>query len=81
MIEIKSCIIIRSEMNTWIDICIVPDNYVSFVDVEEVALKAYNEWFEIDPDVTIVEYIDNALTEANLCYDVYIKANEEEETL
>lgn len=75
-----SCIIIRSEMNSWIDICIVPDLYVSLEEVEEIAIKAYDEWFKIDPDVTITEYIYYALKEQNLDCDVYINIiNDEEE--
>ena len=61
MIKNTSCIVVQSEFNSWIDICIVPEEYVNFEEAESIAIKAYDEWFKIDPDCTITEYVYYAL--------------------
>lgn len=79
MIKPTTCIVINSELNKWIDICIVPEEYVNFEEVEAVAIKAYDEWFEIDPDITITEYIYYALKDQELDCNVYINVILDEE--
>lgn len=80
MKEIRTCIVIRSEMNPWIDICIVSERYVNLEEVEAIAIKAFNEWFDIDPDCTITEYVYYALKDQGLDCNVYVNIlNNEEE--
>lgn len=79
MIKNTSCIVIQSELNSWIDICIVPEEYVNFEEVEAIAIKAYDEWFEIDPDITITEYIYYALKDQGLDCNVYVNVIHDEE--
>lgn len=81
MIKNTSCIVIQSELNPWIDICIVPEEYVNFEEVEAIAIKAYDEWFEIDPDVTIAEYIYYALKDQELDCQVYVNVVQDEEEM
>ena len=79
MIKPTTCIIINSELNKWIDICIVPEEYVNFEEVEAIAIKAYDEWFEIDPDTTISEYIYYELKDQGLDCNVYVNVIHDEE--
>ena len=81
MIKHTSCIVVQSEFNSWIDICIIPEEYVNFEEVESIAIKAYDEWFKIDPDCTITEYVYYALKDQGLNCEVYVNVihNDEEE--
>ena len=67
MTEVRSAIILRSELNPWIDICIVPDQYEDFGKVKAVAEEAYYDWFEQDAEEPIGDYIRRKLDEA-LCF-------------
>ena len=51
MIEITSAIILRSELNEWINICITVDPYENLLKVREVAEKAFDDWFDFDNSV------------------------------
>ena len=79
MIKNTSCIVIRSELNSWIDLCIIPEEYVNFEVVEAIAIKAFDEWFEIDPDCTITEYIYYELKDQGLDCEVYVNVIHDEE--
>ena len=79
MIKNTSCIVIRSELNSWIDLCIIPEEYVNFEEVEAIAIKAFDEWFEIDPDCTITEYIYYELKDQGLDCEVYVNVIHDEE--
>ena len=44
MIQTKTCINVYSDMNTWIDFCIVIGAYEDFTKAEEIVQKAINDW-------------------------------------
>ena len=78
MIQTKTCINVYSDMNTWIDFCIVIGAYEDFTKAEETVQKAYNDWWEL-PDaqyLPIAEYIGNCLEDNGIEYDMYYN-NEE----
>lgn len=79
MSEVKSAIILRSELNTWIDICIVPNNYEDFNKVRYFAEKAYDDWFDEDTDEPIGDYIKRKLNEYECSFEIYYASEEEEE--
>ena len=82
MIQTKTCINVYSNMNTWIDFCIVIGAYDDFTKAEEIVQKAYDDWWdseEADYDIPIAEYIGMELTENNIEFDMYFNNDEEEE--
>lgn len=82
MIIETSAIIIQSEMNPWINICITVDPYEDFLKVKEIANKAYDEWFNLDTDECISDYIKYKLDEADCSYEMFLgNFNEDEEDL
>lgn len=81
MIQTKTCINVYSDMNTWIDFCIVIGVYEDFTKAEEIVQKAYDDWWdseEADSDIPIAEYIGMKLTENDIEFEIYFK-NEEED--
>ena len=79
MIQTKTCINVYSDMNTWIDFCIVIGTYDNFTKAEEIVQKAYDDWWEL-PDaqfLPIAEYIGNCLEDNGIKFDMYYN-NEEE---
>lgn len=82
MIEDRSCILLTSEMNNWIKICIVVEPYEDFLKVKDIASKAYDEWWDNDSDETLTDYIRIKLDEENLSYCIFTGLfNEDEEDL
>ena len=82
MIVETSAIILQSDMNKWIDICIAVEPYEDFYRVKEIASRAYDEWFELDTDECIGEYIERKLNEAECGFKMYFgdfNADEEDE--
>ena len=80
MIFETSAIVLYSDMNPWINICITVDPYEDFEKVKEIAGQAYDDWFEMDTDECIGEYIERMLDEAECSYDIYYgNFNEDEE--
>ena len=80
MIQTKTCINVYSDMNTWIDFCIVIGVYEDFTKAEEIVQKAYDDWWEL-PDaefLPIAEYIGNCLEDNGIEFDMYY-SNEEED--
>ena len=78
MIQTKTCINVYSDMNTWIDFCIVIGAYEDFTKAEEIVQKAYDDWWEL-PDaefLPIAEYIGNCLEDNGIEFDMYY-SNEE----
>lgn len=68
----RSCFLIQSDMNTWINICVVVEPYEDFQKVKDVALTAYYNWFEDEEtDETITDYIKRHLNEKNLSYLIF----------
>ena len=80
MIIETSAIVLYSDMNPWINICVVPSPYEDFEKVRDIAEQAYDEWFEMDTDECIGEYIERMLDEEDCDYDIYYgDFNEDEE--
>ena len=79
MIETKTCINVWSDMNTWIDFCVI----ITAGDLEfakQIIYKAYEDWWEL-PDVQfepIADYVSRCLYENGIEFEIYFK-NEESE--
>lgn len=74
MIEKKMCINVWSDMNTWIDFCIIVADTV-LEKAEEVVRKVYEDWWEL-PDEQfepIADYISRCLTENEIEFEIYFK--------
>ena len=81
MIQKRNCILVYSDMNTWIDFCILVSDE-DFNKAMEVTAKAYDDWWDsedADFDILIAEYIGMKLTENNIKFDMYFNNEEEEE--
>ena len=77
MIIVKKCIWVVSDINTWIDFCILTEN-----DVEKAKLiveTAYDEWFESTNCETIADYIGTKLYENGIEFEMYFKNESEDE--
>lgn len=74
--EIRASIVLRSELNPWIDLCIIP--YEDFLLVKEVAEKAYDNWWDEEPNEPIGDYIQRKLNEAGCCYEMYYAIEQED---
>ena len=79
MSEIRNAILLRSELNPWIDICIIPDPYEDFNKVQYFAAKAYDDWFDDDTDEPIGDYIKRKLNKYEFDYKIYYASMEEYE--
>lgn len=78
MIETKTCINVWSDMNTWIDFCIVIGAYEDLSKAEEIIQNAYDDWFACESDETIADYISYHLSIHNIEHEIYFKDEEEE---
>ena len=79
MIQKRNCILVYSDMNTWIDFCILVSDK-DFNKAMEVTAKAQDDGGE-SPDaefLPIAEYIGNWLKENGIKFDMYY-SNEEED--
>jgi hypothetical protein len=79
MIERKQCINVWSDMNTWIDFCIIVFE-TDLEKAEEIIKKAYDEWWEL-PDIQfepLADWVCRNLNKNEIKYDIYFK-NETEE--
>ena len=45
MVRTKTCINVYSEMNPWIDFCIVISGEKDITDAKEIIEQAYDSWF------------------------------------
>ena len=78
MIQKQNCILVYSDMNTWIDFCILVSDE-DFNKAMEVAAKAYNNWWEL-PDAQfepLADLVSRCLTENDIEFDIYFKDEEE----
>lgn len=71
IVATTSAIILKSELNQWINICIVIDPYEDFLKAVEVAEQAFDSWFEEDTCDCIGDYIKLKLDEAELNYEMF----------
>ena len=65
MIEKRSCINVWSDMNTWIDFCILVDEQVS-EKAQRIIEKAYEDWWEL-PDEIFASNLDNNPSKTPFC--------------
>ena len=71
MIEKQSCIHVYSELNEWIDLCILvnDDDYNKAIDIVQ---SSYDDWFENDSCDTILDHILDSLTENGIECKAYL---------
>ena len=80
MVETKTCINVWSDMNTWIDFCVI----VSDSDLEYAKTsvqQAYDNWWTI-PDAqfeTLADYVSRYLYENGIEFKIYFKDESKEE--
>ena len=79
MLEVRSAILLRSELNPWIDICVIPGQNEDFSKVQYFAEKAYDDWFDDETDEPIGDYIRRKLDETECVYEIYNASMEEYE--
>ena len=80
MIQKQNCILIYSDMNTWIDFCILVSDK-DFNKAKEVIEKAYDDWWTL-PDAEfepIADWVSRCLTENDIEFDIYFKNEEEDD--
>ena len=81
MIQKRNCILIYSDMNTWIDFCILVSDK-DFNKAKEVIEKAYDDWWTV-PDTEfepIGDWVSDKLKENGIEFEIYFKYEEEEES-
>ena len=81
MIQKRNCILIYSDMNTWIDFCILVSDK-DFNKAKEVIEKAYDDWWTL-PDAEfepIADWVSDKLKENGIEFEIYFKYEEEEES-
>jgi len=80
MIIETRAILLQSEFNPWINICITVHESENFLKVKNIASFAYDEWFNLDTDECISDYIKRKLDEAECNYEMFLgDFNEDEE--
>ena len=80
MIQKRNCILVCSDMNTWIDFCILVSDE-DFNKAMEVTAKAYDDWWEL-PDVQfepLADWVSRCLTENDIEFEIYFKNEEEDD--
>lgn len=82
MIQRRNCILVYSEMNTWIDFCILVSNE-DFNKTTQIVAKAYDDWWESsDADsLSISEYIGSCLKDNEIKFDIYYNNEDEDDML
>ena len=81
MVQKRNCILIYSDMNTWIDFCILVSDK-DFNKAKEVIEKAYDDWWTL-PDAEfepIADWVSDKLKENGIEFEIYFKYEEEEES-
>ena len=81
MVRTKTCINIYSEMNPWIDFCIVLKNENDISDARKIIEQSYDSWFSAknQTDEPIMEYISRRLNEVCIWHEIYFTDKEEED--
>lgn len=81
MVNVKTCINVYSEMNPWIDFCIVLTDEKDIPDAKEIIEQSYASWFSAknQTDEPIMEYISRRLTEVFIEHEIYFTSKEEED--
>lgn len=79
MIETKTCINVWSDMNTWIDFCIITESDIELA--KEIIQQAYDDWWELE-DVQfepLGDYVSRCLYEKGTEFEIYFKNEEEDQ--
>lgn len=81
MIIMKNCIWVASDMNTWIDFCIITESENDMDRAKEIAKAAYNDWWETEDAQCepIADYIGRRLYEKGIEFDMYFNNESEDE--
>ena len=81
MVRTKTCINVYSEMNPWIDFCIVLENENDISNAMEIIQQSYDSWFSAknQTDEPIMEYISRRLNEVCIWHEIYFTDKEEED--
>lgn len=81
MVRTKTCINVYSEMNPWIDFCIVLENENDISDAREIIEQSYDSWFSAknQTDEPIMEYISRRLNEVCIWHEIYFTGKDEED--
>ena len=81
MVRTRTCINVYSEMNPWIDFCIVLENENDISDAREIIEQSYDSWFSAknQTDEPIMEYISRRLNEVCIWHEIYFTDKEEED--
>lgn len=81
MLNVRTCINVYSELNPWIDFCIVLENEKDISDAKEIIEQAYEEWFSSDnaTDLPIADYISDRLSDVCIWHEIYFSSKKEEE--
>lgn len=80
MIVTRICINVFSELNPWIDFCILVDE-MQFNKAKEIVEKAWDDWWDDDCgyDEPIADYISSCLTDNGIEHEIYFSDDNEEE--
>ena len=75
MMERVTAIHVFSELNTWIDMLIMPENDMELDRAEKIVNAAYDDWFscENDSDMPIGDYISSELNKASISHTIYCR--------
>ena len=81
MVRTKTCINVYSEMNPWIDFCVVLENENDISDARKIIEQSYDSWFSAknQTDEPIMEYISRRLNEVCIWHEIYFTDKEEED--
>ena len=81
MTDIRACIILYSETNPWINFAFVIEPHCDFSKAEDIIVRKYDEWWKQDKaqNVPILDWIGNALTDADVEFTVYCSNNGNDE--
>lgn len=74
MVDIQLCINVYSDMNPWIDFCIIISGK-DYTRAYEIVKQAYDDWWNLPEGETtpIACYIREKLKENKIEYDMYLK--------
>lgn len=72
MVDIQLCINVYSDMNPWIDFCIIISN-MDYARAYEIVKKAQYDWWGLPETTPIADYIGEKLKENQIGYEMYFK--------
>lgn len=78
MVTERRCINVWSDLNEWIDFCILVSD-TEFNKAKEIVEIAYSNWWDNDTCETIADYVCRCLTDNGIEHEIYFKEDDEEE--